>query len=369
MKIVVSKENLSTGLRKVLNVVSSKTTIPVLNNVLLEAAEGKLALTTTDLEVCIRTQVPAVVEEEGSTTLPAKKFGQIVSVLPNGDVRLESDEGQRVSIRCQKAYFRIEGMEAREFPKDSGFEGNWAFSLPAAEFRRAVGKVSYAVSQEDSRQVLNGILLSLRGGILTVVGTDGRRLALVEKSLASEGAPEGDVILPIKTVSELTKVLPLEESEGEASSVKVDLTESRAAFAVGGTVLTSKLVDGSYPNYRQVVPATFAKSAVIPRETFATVLNRVSMVVSDTSASVKMKLENAMLTLAAASAEVGEGSEPMEVSYEGETVEIAFNPAFLADPLRHLECDQLIFQFNDQFSPVSISGDEGFLYVIMPMRG
>jgi DNA polymerase-3 subunit beta len=162
----------------------------------------------------------------------------------------------------------------------------------------------------------------------------------------------------------LAKVLALEED----GALTVRLTESRASFAFGDTLITSKLVDGTYPNYRQVVPSAFSRSAVFPRELFATVLNRVSMVVSETSASVRLNLQNAMLTVSAASTEVGEGSEPLEISYEGEAVDIAFNPAFLADPLRHLECDQLILQFNDQYSPVSIGGDEGFLYVIMPMR-
>lgn len=363
MIITVDRNELALRLRKLLSVVGSKTTLPVLNNVLLEAAEGKLFLTTTDLEVCIRTSITAVVEMPGSTTLPAKKFGQIVGVLPGGEVKLETDDQQNTSISCQKAFFRIVGLDPSEFPRDAAFEGTWAFDLPAIEFRKALSKVSYAVSVEDTRQVLNGILLSLREGVLTVVATDGRRLALIEQPLEIESVPDGDVILPGKVVGELEKVL---EDEG---SMSVQLTESRASFAFGDTLITSKLVDGTYPNYRQVIPGDFTQSASIPRELFAEVLNRVSMVVSDTSSFVRLRLESGSVVVSATSTEVGEGTEPMDVSYEGEPVEIAFNPAFLSDPLRHLEADQVIMKFNDQFSPMSLSGDEGFLYVIMPMRG
>ena len=363
MKIRISKDELSGGLRKVLSVVSTKTTIPVLSNVLLEAEEDKLFLTTSDLEVCIRTAIPAAVDEPGTTTLPAKKFGQIVNAFSGDKVLLETDEEQNTSVSCGKSHFRIVGLDPSEFPTEEELEGNWAFAMPSREIRKAFSKVSYAASLEDSRQVLNGILLSMRGGLLTVVATDGRRLALVEKPLEDDSNPDGDVILPSKMVGEVEKLM------GGEDTVQVEVTDSKAAFGCGDTLITSKLVDGNYPNYRQVIPGNFSRSAVIPREAFAAALNRVSMVVSETSASVKMVLENATMTLQAASTEVGDSSEPLEISYEGEPIDIAFNPVFMMDPLRQLECDQVILQFNDRFSPMSISGDEGFLYVIMPMRG
>jgi len=150
--------------------------------------------------------------------------------------------------------------------------------------------------------------------------------------------------------------------------VSIQLSESRAAFVLGRTLITSKLVEGSYPNYRQVVPGTFNHSAVIPRETFSTVIGRVAMVITDTSAAVALKLEKAQMTISASSAEVGEGNEAFEISFDGDPLDISFNPHFLLEPLKTLEADQVVLQFNDQYSPVAISGDEGFLYVIMPMR-
>jgi DNA polymerase-3 subunit beta len=242
-------------------------------------------------------------------------------------------------------------------------ENGWSFTTTCGDFRKNLSKVSYSASPDESRRVLNGILLSLRQGMLTMAATDGRRLALVEKPLTGGSTgEEGDVILPPKVVAELQKL-------GEvADELVVQLTDRKAAFRAGGTVITSKLVDGNYPNYRQVIPAKFTSSVIIPREEFQAVLNRVSMVVSETSSSIKLKLEKALATVNATSAEFGESSEPLEVSYEGKEIQMAFNPAFLSEPLKHLETDQVVLDFNDEYSPMKISGDEGFLYIIMPMR-
>jgi len=199
--------------------------------------------------------------------------------------------------------------------------------------------------------------------VLTIAATDGRRLALVERTLEGDGLPDGDVILPPKVVTELERTMPA------GGDVTVRLSESRAAFSFGTTFVTSKLVEGTYPNYRQVIPAEFTQSIGIPRETFAAVLNRVSMVVTDSSSSVRLRLEDGVMAISATSNEFGEAKEPLDVSYEGTPFEIAFNPVFFSDPLRHLECDELLMQFNDEYSPVSIAGDEGFLCVVMPMRG
>jgi DNA polymerase-3 subunit beta len=198
--------------------------------------------------------------------------------------------------------------------------------------------------------------------MLTAVATDGRRLALVERPLADDEVPEGDAILPGKVVSELEKLVP------DDGAITIQLTDARASFRFGDTVLTSKLVDGNYPNYRQVIPTVFSNAATIPRATFAEVLNRVSMVLSDTSSSLTLKLAEATATVCAVSSDVGEASEPFEVSYDGEPVEISFNPQFLMEPLRFLESDQVTLHFNDRFSPMTLSADEGFVYVIMPMR-
>ncbi|MBN2451449.1 MAG: DNA polymerase III subunit beta [Lentisphaeria bacterium] len=363
MKITLSRDLLLNGLRLTGNVVSSRTPMPVLLNVLFEAEKDSLCLSATDLEVAIRTSMPAFVQEPGRTTLPSRKITQIVGALAAGDVALETDEQEATSVSCGPSFFKLSGLSAAEFPSDTGFEEDWSFPVPGVELRKMLAKVSYATSEDETRHVLNGVLLSIREGMLTVAATDGRRLAMVERPLEGEQVTEGDVILPAKVVSELGRML---EGLGD---VKVRLSASKAEFSFGGTILTTRLVEGTYPNYRQVVPSGFAQSVAIPRVAFADALNRVSMVVTETSSAVKVTLKPAQMVVSAISHEVGEAKEPLEVSYEGEPLEIAFNPLFFVDPLRHLECDQLIMQFNDEYSPVAISGDEGFLYVVMPMRG
>lgn len=363
MKVTVSRDNLLLGLRRVLAVVSSRTTFPVLSNVLLEAEDNSLSLSTTDLEVSIQTSIPAFVEEAGSTTLPAKKFAQIVGALPEGDISLVADENHQTAISCSKSFFKIVGLDANEFPRDSEFVEDWSFDIPADEFRRSFLKVSYATSADETRHVLNGVLMSVRGGVLTIAATDGRRLALIERPLEGNNLPDGDVILPAKLVAEIEKTLEGDEKVG------VKMCDSRVVLEMGTTQIASKLVEGTYPNYRQVVPENFKHSVAIERASFADALNRVSMVVSESSAAVKVKLEKSLMTVSATSTEFGEAKEPLDMSYDGDNFEIAFNPVFFSDPLRHLECDQLIIQFNDQYSPVALSGDEGFLYVVMPMRG
>lgn len=378
MELTVSKDILAGALRNALNVVGKSSTLPILNNVLLEAKDNKLVVVGTDLDITVRTEVPVTLKEEGTITLLAKKFGQIINSLPEGEVTLKTDDKQQATIACKKSFFRLVGLDSAEFPRESAIENGFSFNLPPHEFRKILAKVSYAVCPDVTRRALNGVLLSLRGGKLTAAATDGRRLALMEKQLAEGTVGEGDVILPPKAVSEVEKLCALgadkpaptkqQQAQQVEEPIQVTLSDRRAAFKLGGTLLTTKLVDGNYPNYRQVIPTAFASSVIIPREDFSAVLNRVAMVVTENSATVRINLENAKMTVSALSSEIGEASEPMEVSYEGKPLQIAFNPEFLSEPIKQLECDQLVLNVNDEFSPLSLTGDDGFLYIIMPMR-
>lgn len=363
MKLTVPTSSLSDGLRRVLSVVSTRSTLPVLCNVLLSGKDGVLSLSTTDLEVSIVTQIPAEIEREGETTLPARKFGQIVSTLSGETVTLDTDEKMTTRIKCGSADFHIMGLDSSEFPRQGEFEPDRKLSFGKSDFGKVLRKIAYAVSTDQTRYVLNGILLSVKEGSFTAVATDGRRLALVERNLEDgDGIADGDVILPIKVVNELQRLL---DGQGD---VEIGVSDSLASFSIKGTVITSKLVEGTYPNYRQVIPSAFANSVVLPRDAFNEVLNRVSVVTSDSGSSVKLALSENNLLISASSTEVGEANEPLEVNYQGEDVNISFNPSFLRDPIRNLECDEITVRFNDEFKPVVVLGDEGFLCVIMPMR-
>ena len=364
MKLTVTKDNLVSAIKRVVNAVSSKITLPALSNILVEAEGDSMILTASDLELSIEARVPAMVFEAGATTLPAKKFMQIAGGLPNGDVTIETTDDEQSTLSCQKAYFKIHGLAAENFQKPEEVQEEWTLKLPVQDLVKNLIKVSYAKSMdEDGRRYLNGVLLSVRGDVLTIAATDGRRLALVEKPLEAGTAVDGDIILPAKASVELTRSL---DGVGE---VTIRVSQSTIVFETADVVLTSKLIEGTYPNYRQVIPKTFAKNVAIPRAAFSEALARVSMVVSDSSTSVRLTLGPNTLTISANSNEVGESSEPVEIEYSDEPFEISFNPQFVSEPLKYLDCEQLIMQVSDDLSPVALTGDEGFLYIIMPMRG
>lgn len=363
MKVRVPTKSLDSNLKKILTVVDPRSTLSILNNIFLSAHDGLLKMATTDLEVSINTSIEVTVEREGETTIPGKTFANIVSTLPEGEVELETDANMTTSISCGRAFFKIMGLDPSEFPKQPEFEGDQQLVFNKQEFAKTLRKVGYAVSTDTSRMVLNGILLSVKENSITTVATDGRRLTLVEKILeTADSHADCDVVLPTKVVNELQKLLV---NEGDLT---IKLADSYATFIIDNTVLTSKLLEGKYPNYRQVIPASFTNSVTLPREEFSNVLNRVSIVADSSGSSIKFVLEEDLCTLSASSAEIGEAKEPFQLSYQGEPVTISFNPGYLKDPLRSLDCDEITIRFNDEFKPVVVLGDEGFLYVIMPMR-
>lgn len=366
MKLTITTENLLFGLRRVMTVIGNNVANPIMNNFLLEAEDNKLFVTGVDNEIRTRTEVAALVFDPGKITLPGKKFYQIVSALPAGDVSFETleEDDELVALSCQKASYKIRGLNASGYPEMDDFVEEWSFSMPAKELVSSLSKVFYSRSDDESRKVLHGVLLSVRAGMLTVAATDGRRLALVEKVIAgqTDEIKDSDIILPYKTVSELIKSLDT------SKDVKISLSAAVAVFETKSTRIISKLAEGSYPNYRSVIPDHFSQKVAMSRVAFADVLNRIALVVSESSGSINLDLSTAQINVWGKSVEYGEASEPIEVSYDGEPMNIAFNPEFFIEPLKYLECDQVIMKFNDNASPVAICGDEGFLYILMPMR-
>lgn len=362
MKINIPKTNLVSGLKKVSSVIGSKSTVPVISNVLVVAKDNKLTLHTTDLELSVKTEIEAEIIEEGTTTIPCKKLNEIVNKLPDGNINIDTDENFQSKITAGKSFFRIVGMSPKEFPIDTQPESPRTFTLEKATLVKNLKKIAYAASTDDSRYVLNGILFSIREGALTTVATDGRRLALVEKVVAGEGDIDGDAVLPMKAIQEIIKSV---DGEGNLS---VNFSENKASFVTESTVVISKLVDGNYPNFRHVIPSAFNYSATVPRSELISALERVSLVVSESNLSIAVDLTAVEATITSSSSEIGSAEEKLTIDYNGSPLKVTFNPKFLADPLKNLECDNIIIQINDESSPVAVCGDEGFLYIIMPMR-
>ena len=362
MKCVISREALLAGLQLVQNVVSTRTTLPILGNALIEAIDGKLIISTTDLDTGIRATVPAEIHKGGSTTLPARRLASIIRELPAAELTLEVDSKQFATITSGSSYFKIMGLPAEDFPPFPKGDGTKTFKLQQGVFRDMLRRTAYAISTDESRYVLNGVLLSFKDDKLSLVATDGRRLALVEQELEFPKGSEVEAILPTKAVSELMRILRDEEP------LTISFAENQVSFDLGTTFLYSKLIEGNYPNYKQVVPAEAKERIILERELFLTAVRRVSLLSSDKSNSVKLIFTKNNLDITANTPEVGEAKESIAINYKGKEFNIAFNPDFLMDPLKNIESDEIFFDFIDELSPGVIKYQRPFLYVIMPMR-
>ncbi len=362
MKLKISKNNLSASLQKVNSIISTRSTLQILSNVLLEAEDNKLILSTTDLDIRIKTEIEAEVIEKGKTTLPARKFYEIVRELYGEQVELEKVDNH-IKIKCGNSNFRLLGLPADDFPLPLQIASIRQFTISQVELSRMLNLISYSVNQDDSRKALSGILFSISENNFTSVATDGRRLALVEKTMDSFTGEDGDIILPVKSANELGRLL------GKNGEVKVDIADNMITFTLDdATVMTSKLIDENYPNYKQVIPVSFTRNIELPRESFASVLKRVSLVVSERSFFVKISFSHNKLELSATSTDVGESHDSIEIEYDGPETTVSFNPTYLLEPLNRLDSDNIVMKMNDGYSPVALSNEDGFLYVIMPMR-
>lgn len=362
MKFSISKEALLDGLQKVQHVVSTRTTLPILSNVLLSAADGHLTFTTTDLDVGITGSVAATVEKDGSTTLPAKKLVNIIRELPASEVSISVDAKNVASITCGPSFFKIIGLGEDDFPPLPDFASAATYRISQKLLKDGLKKTYYAISTDETRYVLNGIYTSFREGKLTLVATDGRRLAMVENDLEFPANQETDVIIPTKAVQELQRLL------GDEGEVIVQLSDSQVSFSVGDHLLVSKLIEGNYPNYRQVIPGDPAERVELPREAMLETVRRVALLSSEKSNSIKLVFSTNSLEVTANSPDVGEAEEKVEIPYEGKDMQIAFNPEFLKAPLQYLEEETVYLDLIDEMSPGVIRIDGSFLYVIMPMR-
>ncbi len=362
MKCVLSKEALLNALQNVQNIVTTRTTLPILSNALLQAKEGKLVISTTDLDTGIRVTIEAEVTKAGSTTLPARRLFSIIRELPAAEVVIEVDAKHSATITSGPSFFRIMGLPEEDFPAFPKTEGARLFKLTQGIFKDMLKRTAYAISTDESRYVLNGVLLSFKENKLTMVATDGRRLALVEHDLEFPKSSEIDVVLPSKAVQELQRILKNEEP------LQLTLSENQIAFDLGTIYLVSKLIEGNYPNYKQVVPAEAKERIVIDRETLLNAVRRVALLSSEKSNSVKLSFTKNNIDITANTPEVGEAKEALPVTYKGKDFSIAFNPHFLMDPLRNLETDEIFLDFIDELSPGVIKYKKPFLYVIMPMR-
>ena len=372
MKFKINRDHFANGLAQVLNVVGSKATMPILSNVLIEAEKDQISLSTTNLDLGIRCKIKAEVKETGSVTLPVKRLATIVRELPSVDVTFDGAPNHQVKLTSGGSTFKIMGIGKEEFPPLPEFGDEKAYTLEQSELISMLRSVSYAQSTDETRYILNGVYFNFRDEKLTLVATDGRRLALIAKEMEVPAASAGAIILPAKTVSELNRLLD------KGSKVKINFNERRAAFQIAtdkdtsGLIdhvyLYSKVVEGNYPNYQQVVPKETHQRIKLERELLLQCVHRAQLVCSEKSNSVKIKISSNLLEIFAASSDFGEAHESMAIGYSGPDLQVAFNPAFLMDPLKALTKDEVFFEVKDEVSPGVFKTPESFICVIMPVR-
>ena len=363
MEVILDRDAFLKGLQMVQNVVEPRQTLPILANVLLETEEGSVRLTATDLEVGARVSIPGRVVGKGAITVSARKLAEIVKELPAAAVALKVGDNAGVTVRCGGVTYKLVGMPPDDFPAVvPASPGAW-LTLEAKALRDMLTQTSFAISHDETRYALNGVLFSLAGKEMRLVATDGHRLALSVRTLGEIGRPVTGIV-PRKAVTEIMRVL------GAGEEVQLGITENQFVLQMPNFVMTARLIEGQFPNYEQVLPRAHPTRLTLPRAALVSTLRRVSVMAEDRTKPVKLTLSPGALKLAAYNPELGEAEESLEASYSGEEITIGFNSRDLLDALSPLQADQVVLELKDGLSPGVLRSfeEEGYLCVIMPMR-
>jgi DNA polymerase III subunit beta len=371
MKVTVERAELLKSLGHVHRVVERRNTIPILANVLVKADRGKLSLKATDLDLEVTDSTAAEVSPGGSTTVPAHMFYEIVRKLPDGAQIILEGSGDRavLSLRAGRSRFTLQTLPESDFPDLAAGEMSHSFKVAAADLKRLIDKTQFAISTEETRYYLNGIYLHTAGtakaAMLRAVATDGHRLAQVELPLPEGAAGMPGIIVPRKTVGEVQRLI--ETGEGD---VAIELSAGKIRFTIGNVVLTSKLIDGTFPDYARVIPVNNDKSLIVDKTDFEAAVDRVSTVSSERGRAVKLSITGGRLVLSVTNPDSGSATEEIEVEYEADPLDIGFNSRYLLDIAAQIEGEVAVLKLADPGSPTLIQDKDakGALYVLMPMR-
>ena len=371
MEITVSKSELLNELTATQGVVERKTTIPILSNFLFEAAGDRLTITATDLDLSLRTSCPAKVKKEGACTIPARKLYDYVKLLPDGDISIKLLENHWVNIRLGRSNTKMVGMARANFPALPVFPTGAMFKLPAHVLRTMIAKTIFAISNEESRYTLNGALLVLKAEALTMVATDGHRLAHIENSAGKFAGPgtELRVLVPKKCMAELNSLL----QNFDQDTIDFAKDESTLFFRVGDRLLTSRQLTGQFPNFEAVLPRDNTKSVTVRCEDIAGAIQRVAQFADERSGAIRLRLDKNEIKVSSSSSEAGESEDSIETAYAADPLTIGFNSAYLLDFLKASSSGDIRFEFKDpqsagQLRPAENGDEFKYRYIVMPMR-
>lgn len=363
----INRETLLKPLQAVSGIIERRHTLPILSNVLLSRTEEKIEFVATDIEIEISSATAAAGQGEAkTTTVGARKLLDILRALPEGSDVSVALQDKRLQIKAGKSRFNLQTLAPEDFPRLAPADGQSVdFSVPQALLKDLIGLVQYAMAQQDIRYYLNGLLMVVEDGHLYLVATDGHRLAFARRDLEVKNLPKQEVILPRKTILELSKLLADNDSP-----VAIQLSASQARFAFGDVVLVSKLIDGKFPDYGRVIPQKQPKQLKLNRVLLLQCLQRAAILTSDKFRGVRWVLSDGTLKIICSNTEQEEAQEEIDVDYKGDSLDIGFNVSYLLDVLNNLDVDEVSCGLGDANSSalITLPGKEDFKYVVMPMR-
>jgi len=367
MKFTITRDKLHEGLGAVASSVPTKTTLPVLANVLVEAVKDGLRLSATDLDIAVSTTIAASVDQEGSMTLPARKLVEIVKELPDAAIRVTGSGEQRAQIECGKSKFKLLGLSRDEFPAfpTVKFDGGW--KVTAKDLQKLITHVAFAASTEESRPILNGVLWELRPDRMRMVATNGHRLARMDVPTTGQGGGQADLVIPPKALEQIRRLF------GGDEEIEIGKSDNHLGFRSTSTQIFTRLIEGPYPNYEQVIPRENDKNLTADKSGLAAALRRMSIVASDQTHRIRMAFTNGACKLSVQTPDLGEAQEEISVAYEGDPLEIGFNAAYLLEILKFMPTDEVRLTFKAPeraatCEPVGWDDPASYMTLVMPLR-
>ena len=366
MRFTISREKLQEGLAAVASAVPTKTTLPVLANLLVQTTEKGIRISGTDLDIAVSTEVTADVEAAGAITIPARKLAEIARELPPAPAKISAAGDQRITLECGRSKFKLLGLPKSEFPNFPAVKFEKALRIPSGDFQKLISHTAFAASTEESRPILNGVLWELRAEHMRMVATNGHRLARMEVALAS-GTTQADLIVPPKALEQIRRLFNAEDE------VEIAKSENHLGFRAGGTQVFTRLIEGPYPNYEQVIPRENDKFATVDRAAMSSALRRMSIVASDQTHRIRLAFTGGTLKFSVQTPDLGEAQDEMSVTYEGDGLEIGFNAAYLLEILKYMPTDEVRLSFKAPeraatAEPVGWDDTASYMALVMPLR-
>jgi DNA polymerase-3 subunit beta len=367
MKFTITRDSLQEGLVAVAAAVPGKTTLPVLSNILVEALKDGIRLSGTDLDIAVSTRIAASVDQEGAITLPAKKLVEIVRELPSAAIRIAGSGEQRVSLECGKSKFKLLGLSREEFPAFPAIKFDQSWKIKSGDLQKLISHVAFAASTEESRPILNGVLWELRNDRMRMVATNGHRLARMDVPLAGVAAASADLIVPPKALEQIRRLF------GPDDEIEIARSENHLGFRSDSTQVYTRLIEGPYPNYEQVIPRENDKVVTADRVAITAALRRMSTVASDQTHRIRMAFASGSCKLSVQTPDLGEAQEELAVTYDGDNLEIGFNATYMLEVLKFMPTDEVRMTFKAPeraatCEPVGWDDPASYLTLVMPLR-